>query len=365
MKVAIYTIALNEEGFVDRFMDSAQEADVVVVADTSSTDNTVSKLRARGAIVEIIKVDPWRFDVARNISMHLVPADVDVCVCIDLDEVLTPGWRAALEAAWTPETDRLRYKYVWNQVNGKDGITFWYDKIHTRHGFRWVKPVHEVLEFYGKKGEEPKPEVQTYCHDFTLRHFPDPTKSRSSYLPLLELGVREQPNDDRNSHYLGREYMYYNRPEDAIRELKRHLSLPTANWDAERAASMRYIARCYNALGNPSEAERWFIRATAEASATREPWVELGQFLYYRHDFLGAYSALKRALSIEEMPSSYINDPLAWHETPYDLAAICASQLGLYEDALKLGLKAAELAPHDKRIAENVPYYQKKVQSSS
>ena len=35
----------------------------------------------------------------------------------------------------------------------------------------------------------------------TLNHYPDSKKSRSSYLPLLELSVEEDPTDDRNMHY--------------------------------------------------------------------------------------------------------------------------------------------------------------------
>ena len=45
--------------------------------------------------------------------------------------------------------------------------------------------------------------------DIVLNHYPDSTKSRSSYLPLLELSVKENSENDRNMHYLGREYMYY------------------------------------------------------------------------------------------------------------------------------------------------------------
>jgi hypothetical protein len=32
----------------------------------------------------------------------MVPDDADVCVCMDIDEWMPPGWRAALEAAWVP-----------------------------------------------------------------------------------------------------------------------------------------------------------------------------------------------------------------------------------------------------------------------
>ena len=36
--------------------------------------------------------------------MALIPADVDVCLTMDMDEFLAPGWRPKLEAVWTPET---------------------------------------------------------------------------------------------------------------------------------------------------------------------------------------------------------------------------------------------------------------------
>ena len=76
-----------------------------------------------------------------------------------------------------------------------------------------------------------------------LDHHPDPHKSRAQYLPLLELSVAEAPEDDRNTHYLGREYLFYGRWDDCIRTLERHLSLPTAVWADERCASMRFLAR--------------------------------------------------------------------------------------------------------------------------
>ena len=51
MKIVVYAICKNESGFVDRWMDSMQEADRVIVLDTGSTDDTVQKLRSRGARV--------------------------------------------------------------------------------------------------------------------------------------------------------------------------------------------------------------------------------------------------------------------------------------------------------------------------
>ena len=112
LKIAVYAITKNEEPFVDQWMDSMSEADLVVVADTGSTDKTVEKLKSKGALVYNIKVDPWRFDIPRNISLNFVPADVDVCVCTDLDELFEPGWREKLERTWTKKATRLKYMYT-------------------------------------------------------------------------------------------------------------------------------------------------------------------------------------------------------------------------------------------------------------
>ena len=107
MKVAVYTIALNESAHVERWANSAGDADYRIVADTGSTDDTVDRLTAAGVTVNRIAVRPWRFDLARNAAMALIPGDVDVCVTMDMDMYLQPGWRPKLEAAWIPETTGL------------------------------------------------------------------------------------------------------------------------------------------------------------------------------------------------------------------------------------------------------------------
>ena len=97
MKIVFYTIAKNEEKFVERWYKSMKEADELYVLDTGSTDKTVNKLKKLGVKVKVKEVIPWRFDVARNLSLDMVPKDTDICVCTDLDEVFNKGWRKELE----------------------------------------------------------------------------------------------------------------------------------------------------------------------------------------------------------------------------------------------------------------------------
>jgi glycosyltransferase involved in cell wall biosynthesis len=349
MKIAVYAICKNEAMFVDRFCDSMQEADEIYVSDTGSTDDTVSKLEARGVHVSTINVNPWRFDIARNMSLAFVPADFDVCVCVDLDEVLDPGWREEIEKTWVQgQTTQMRYMYTWNwNEDGSPGTTFWYEKIHARKGYRWVYPVHEVLETW-----EPQSVVSNgHIH---LKHYPDPTKSRGQYLPLLEKSIREYPNSDRNMHYLGREYMFYGMYDKSIETLKRHLEMPQATWKDERAASMRFIARGYKAQGNFSECEAWYYRAIGEAPHLREPYYEMASFYYERQNFEKGYYFTKLALQISERPTSYINEAAAWNGTIYDIGAVCAFNVRQYQDALEWVQEALLMDPDNERLKNNL-----------
>ena len=357
-RICVYAICKNESQFVDRWMDSMAEADQVVVLDTGSDDDTVEKLRGRGARVTVERIAPWRFDTARNRSLELVPEETDICVCTDLDEVFHPGWRQALEQAWQPGAGQAVYRYTWSfEPDGSEGVVFWYEKIHARHGYRWTHPVHEVLEWTGEG--EPGPKVETA--GIQLDHHPDPSKSRGQYLPLLELSVREAPQDDRNTHYLGREYLYRSRWDDCIRTLEHHLAMPTATWADERAASMRYMARAWANKGERVQALRWYLRAAAEAPHLREPYTDLAAFLYEGQDWDGVLWATGRALAIRERPKTYICEAAAWGSLPWDLRAIALYHTGRLAESLAAAREAARLSPLDGRLAANAELIGKKL----
>lgn len=350
-KICVYAICKDEAQFARRWMQSMSEADQVVVLDTGSTDGTPELLRSLGAQVTVERIEPWRFDVARNRSLALVPEDADVCVCTDLDEVFRPGWRDALEAVWQPEAGQATYRYIWSfQPDGSPGHTFWYEKIHSRRGWRWAHPVHEVLE---RTGEE-TPTLKVRVPGILLEHHPDPTKSRAQYLELLELSVREAPEDDRNLHYLGREYLFRGRWDDCIRTLRRHLHLPTATWAPERAASMRYIARAYAAKGQGDRALSWYLRAAAEAPELREPWVDAALFSHEQEDWDAVAYFTGKALAIKERPEVYICEAQAWGSLPWDLRAVALWHVGRREQALEAARQALALAPRDERLRKNV-----------
>lgn len=327
-KVCVYAISKNEEQFVKRWYESMKEADKIIVLDTGSTDNTVKLLEDLGVEVHTKEIKPWRFDVARNEALKLVPKDYQICVCTDLDEEFVSGWKEKLIDNWHKDTTRMRYTYNWSfNEYGEVGTSFLLNKIHSRDNYKWVHPVHEVLKPLKNEKEE-------ICKEIILNHHPDRSKSRSSYLPLLELSVKEDPEDDRNMHYLGREYMYYEMWDNAIETLKKHLMLKSATWKDERCASMRFIGRCYKAKKDIENAKKWYLDAIKEAPYLRESYVELGYLYYEELDYLNSYYYLKMALEIDNKSDSYINEEFAWNGLIYDLLSICAFNLKLYKEAL-------------------------------
>ncbi len=350
MKIYVYAIARDEEKFVRRWMASMAEADGVYVLDTGSRDGTAEAMTALGAHVTVKPVEPWRFDTARNISMGLVPEDGDILVCTDLDEVLLPGWRAALEAAWAPGCTTARYEYVWSfRPGGGDGVKFWYEKAHRPGVCRWVRPVHEVLEY-------DVPKVYCTVPGMRLEHHPDPAKSRGAYLGLLELSVAEAPEDERSRCYLGREYMFRGMFDKAVDTLTAYLAMPTATWGPERAAAMGYIARCLRAMGDGQGAELWLLRAAFEAPEQREPLVELAGLMYEQERWAECERYCRRALDITSRDLSYTTSPEAWGERPWDLLSLACWHQGRWDQAAACARRALELAPGDRRIRENLEF---------
>ena len=346
LKIAVYTITKNEEKFIRRYCETSKLADQTIIIDTGSTDKTIEIARECGAIVHKICVSPWRFDVARTAALALLDGDVDVCVSLDADEILTEGWREEIERLWTDKTTRLQYLYDWGH-----NIRFLCDKIHARKGYLWKYPCHEWLVPDGRF------EQNTAVSDKLLVvHLPDDAKSRGQYLDLLALGAKENPTVPRHSFYYARELTFHNKHEDAIKELKRYLTLPEATWKEERSFSMRLLGKSYAALGRSEEAIEWYVKSTEEAPHRKEPWLDLATFCYNNSLWDKCFEASVRC--IETPPStqwpvdSEVNGPHA-----FDMAAIAAYHLGNRTLAVKYGAVALEMSPNDTRLAKNMKWY--------
>ena len=350
MKVAVYTIALNEEKHVERWYNSIKDADYILIADTGSTDKTVEVAEGLGINVISVLLKPFRFDTSRNAALAALPADIDYCISLDMDEVLTDGWRKEIETLHPPVEGAsaiLRSLLTWNiKEDGTPGLQYGADRVHSRWGVTWKQPAHEIVSTYGEYKE-----VRGWV-GFGINHLADPTKSRSQYLSMLKMAVDESPYSDRNAYYYARELFYYGKYEEATTEFKRHLSLPTAVWAPERASSMRHIGKM-----NPSECIEWYAKAAEESPGRREPFVDMAKHYYSQQDWENCYKTSMDALRITEKKLDYMCEEDSWNELPYDYAALSAYHLGRPEEAVELNDKAMEINPTDERLKTNSEWY--------
>lgn len=303
MRVAATTIMLNEPTeFIERWVKSTMDADIQVLVDTGSTNDSVSCARDLGVTIYQIRVRPWRFDSARNAALALLPDWVDTVLKVDVDEVLLGSWRDALENA--EPALRYSYEYIWNfGADGRPDVQFRADHCHSRWGWQWKHPVHESLTYTGG-GEEPR----TIYVPLVLAHLADPSKPRTQYLGLLQRAVQESPGDDRMAHYYARELFFRGDWATSRIEFLRHLALPSAAWSAERAQSYRYLAKM------DDYPERWLLKAAAEAPERREPWVDLADHWLTRGEPSIAAGYARRALAIVARSGDYMSEASAWDD---------------------------------------------------
>ncbi len=346
IKICVYAICKNEEKNILKWYESMKEADDIYVLDTGSTDGSVKILKSLNVHVKCKKIIPFRFDNARNESFKMIKKKYDLYVCTDIDERFNKGWRQKLENSFNKNYTRVKYLYNWSfDEKGKPATTFYLDKIHTKD-YVWIHPVHEVLRPL-------KDEKILLIEGITLNHYQDKLKSRSNYLPLLKLSVKESPDDDRNLHYLAREYMYYNQNMKAIKTFHRHLNCKNSVWKDERSASMRFMARCYQKVGYKEEAIFWFNRAINESPYLREAYVELASLYYNDKEYEKALELLNKAFLIKEKSKSYINEPFAWNGEIYDLYAVILFYLNKKDIALKYSNIAISLSSNERILNNN------------
>jgi len=335
-RIAVYTVALNEAQHVARWAHATRDADYRLVADTGSTDGTVDLLDDEGISVFPITVRPWRFDTARNAALALLPPDIDLCVSLDMDEIAQPGFFDAIREAW--ERERFTIARTWIDT----GSWWRCERVHARHGVRWVMPVHEVLQRYDGTPE------RVVDVEATILHRPDDSKPRTNYLLLLELAVKENPYDTRMWTYLARERWFRGDQDGVLRAARTALSLP--GWPPERAALCRWAA-------SGELTEEWLIRGTIEAPNEAEAWYALARFHHDRSDWSGCLSAAKRGLECP-LAAHYLTDQGVRAWGLHDLAAISAHHLGERFTALVCGRAAHKANPTDGRLANNLSHYE-------
>jgi glycosyltransferase involved in cell wall biosynthesis len=316
MKVAVYTIAKDEEHNVNKFMDSIEGADVYVL-DTGSSDNTVNLLKKRGAFVKQEIITPWRFDTARNLALEMIPEDVDVCVSIDMDEVLEPGWEKKLKQEWQGNIGNYRYIAEWkDEAKTIPAVIAPRTRIHSRQGFEWYRKVHEVIR--------PLPNVELDPCDTTIlvKHYQNGIQR--NYSGALDDIIQEDPTDADARLQRGGELFQKKQWKAALQDYMEYLKIlyddnrPVLRY--RKSSAWIAVAYCHNHLGDTESSYRAILSAVAAEPINREAWAHLAYVASQMNNKYLAYGCAMTAWKIKEAPYHAAIDSFLWGDYPKQLA---------------------------------------------
>lgn len=363
-KICIYAICKNEMKFVDRWLDSMAEADSIAVLDTGSTDGTYEYLLQQKEkypqlIVAQKEIAPWRFDVARNESLKLVPKDCNILFSTDLDEILESGWAQPLREQWIEGFhERGLYLYTWSHLeDGSPGRIITYDKIHSRN-WLWKAPVHEYLFNINTLSEDySSMNIVNFINDdlIHLHHYADNTKSRSNYLPLLELRAQEFPNDYYGLIYLGREYMFCNNFNKAI-ETFNYIIANFNNHigELDYTSCYYFLSNCYFELKDYKQAIIHCQQAINIDSTYREPYILIAKIFLELQNYELAKSYLIQGLKNSIRHYSWLESDYSWAWEPWDLLCQICFYKGEKLESIAYASKALSYEPTNQRLHDNL-----------
>ena len=347
LKIAVYMIANSEYGLHDAIA-SSKEADQVYLFDTLTGPNLRSIVdNFENTIYQTLEVKPWRFDVARNAALAMMDGDIDVCVALDSDEVLAPGWREEIERCWEPGTTIMKYMYDWSQ-----GMTFQQAKIHSRHGYHWVYPCHERLHYYAI----PNKQVMAVTDKFMMYHHPDMSKDRGSYLPLLLMAYREFPHHPQIVFYYGRELWKAHKVSEEHKKradevLNQFIQM---DWKQENKAELSYAMRM---LAQMNDSETAFKLAIDTLPTHREPYIWYADWLYSKGRYTEVIDACADALLITDRTNDYTVEQRCWDGYPYHTISWCYYHLGDYELATIYQQDALRLEPNNEDYKKALEHF--------
>jgi glycosyltransferase involved in cell wall biosynthesis len=333
MKIAVYTIALNEEKFVERWYESAKDADYLLIADTGSNDKTVKIAKKLGINVIDISIKPWRFDDARNAALAALPDDIDMCISLDLDEVLSDGWREAIEKT-TATQIMYRYTYSWNnQDQTLPGSVTAQAKVHARHGYRWKYIVHEYI-----LPDRNENHCVEESEDFTIVHYPDNEKSRSSYDKLIKDQLEEDPTSDRYQIYYAKSLLQQEKIEEAAKEFKKFIAMEKLTTEATHVASS-YITLSFL---EPKKKKK-YLKAAVKSWYAREPLISLAIYHFNNRNWRQARKYCKKTLEITQRTTDPNYLEYAWGYLPKNMLYVCNHNLKFKNWNSKMSLNVGSL----------------------
>ena len=347
MKISLCMIVRNEEICLARALDSARGlVDEIVIVDTGSTDTTLEIAKEYGAII-ITGASRYHMGQVRN--QALSAATGDWTIVLDADESIADpvGVRRFIEET---DAEAIYIKVVCHSSL----VTFPSMRCWQRGAYHYEYRYHELPV-------PTKEQSRAAYTNFVWDHIPPPNRTwKWQYaLDCLLLDVEEHPQDPRPLYYLGRQYMYMQRWQEAIDTLNLYLTQP--NYDEADAWGNK--AWCHGQLGETQEQIGALFRACAAQPERRDWWGALAEIYHTQGKDAVAAGLLKCALSLPPPRNTFVYH--RWYGAhPHDLLARCLWRMGMIQEGRLCAAMALALAPDDERLRRNLWWFDERLMNN-
>lgn len=283
-------IVKNEEVLLERALKSCAWANSIHILDTGSRDRTVEIARAYTENVYLDFVWTDSFCDAQNFLLSKIRhlGEESWIISLDADECVLSS-EAEIREAISRAKDVVRVTMVAEGANN----TFGFGRIfRNTPEIYWVASIHKHLNVPGEGEDVGDIRIM---YGYSPAHELDIDRS----LRMLEKAVADGEGLPRNLYYLGREYWYKHRYQEAIDTFKRYI--PMAHWRAELADAYLIMAQVYEAMRMPEDCAMHCLQAILINSNFKEAI-----------EYMARMSLPENKLQWQRMARTANNDGVLW-----------------------------------------------------
>lgn len=341
-------IVKDEEDVLARCLECvAPFADEIVIADTGSTDGTVTIARI---FTDKVYSFPWCDDFAAARNFSFSKANCDLIMWLDADDVITEENAAKIALLKNAEDFDVAFlKYAAAFDGDVPTFVYYRERIFRRSlGLQWKGEVHEVIE----------PAGRIIYSDACVYHKKvktgDRTRNLRIYQNLISKGVRLDP---RQKFYYGRELFFNGLYPESVAVLQDYLD--GEGWVENKIEACRTLYKALLILNRRGEAVSALLRAFSFSSPRAEDCCALGEYFAEQNDVRSAIYWYECALRSGEKAEDggFVNlDYLSY--IPAMCLCVLYAKLGDYARAQDYNEMAGKAKPQDKNYLYNKKFFQ-------
>lgn len=201
---ANHTILKNELKNIDKWLEYSKDMDYKVLLDTGSTDGSWEYLQElsqkdSSLIVEQKIYNPWRFDIARNYNLSMIPSNVSWVFSADMDEYFSINTLDQLEYAIEQRPDITNMSCARLDIYSYEVFVgqpkhIGSNKIFRYGDYKWRSRIYEHVSWVNRD----RSEVEIYNPNVFLIHDQDYKKQERPelYLKMLTEVWEQGPIED-------------------------------------------------------------------------------------------------------------------------------------------------------------------------